>query len=118
MLQSLRSLATGRHLGSDYEWLGDGSRFGINLSYVTQDQPDGLAQAFVIGADGRMSRDDETKPIAAGTSMRETEEAQKIFPIIDSGKALAYAISGFVSLDDFNVLEDVKTKTIWLSKRT
>ena len=31
--------------------LGDGSDFGINLSYAVQDQPDGLAQAFVIGAD-------------------------------------------------------------------
>jgi glucose-1-phosphate thymidylyltransferase len=31
--------------------LGDGSAFGINLSYAVQDRPDGLAQAFVIGAD-------------------------------------------------------------------
>ena len=31
--------------------LGDGSPFGINLSYAVQDQPEGLAQAFVIGAD-------------------------------------------------------------------
>ena len=31
--------------------LGDGSAFGIDLSYAVQDQPDGLAQAFVIGAD-------------------------------------------------------------------
>ncbi|GAB3032680.1 glucose-1-phosphate thymidylyltransferase RfbA [Mycobacterium bourgelatii] len=31
--------------------LGDGSQFGINLSWVTQDSPDGLAQAFVLGAD-------------------------------------------------------------------
>ena len=30
--------------------LGDGSQFGINLTYATQDQPDGLAQAFVVGA--------------------------------------------------------------------
>ena len=30
--------------------LGDGSQFGINLSYVKQDHPDGLAQAFVLGA--------------------------------------------------------------------
>ena len=30
--------------------LGDGSQFGINLSYVTQERPDGLAQAFVLGA--------------------------------------------------------------------
>jgi glucose-1-phosphate thymidylyltransferase len=30
--------------------LGDGSAFGIDLGYAVQDRPDGLAQAFVIGA--------------------------------------------------------------------
>jgi len=29
--------------------LGDGSQFGINLTYVQQPSPDGLAQAFVLG---------------------------------------------------------------------
>ncbi len=33
------------------QMLGDGAQWGIQLRYLTQDQPDGIAQAFLIGED-------------------------------------------------------------------
>lgn len=31
--------------------LGDGSKWGLNLHYIVQDKPEGIAQAFTLGAD-------------------------------------------------------------------
>src|SRR5690348_7682006 len=31
--------------------LGDGSQFGIRLEYAVQERPEGIAQAFLLGAD-------------------------------------------------------------------
>jgi glucose-1-phosphate thymidylyltransferase len=44
-------ITTGRDAPDFQRLLGDGSSFGINISYAVQDRPDGLAQAFVIAAD-------------------------------------------------------------------
>jgi glucose-1-phosphate thymidylyltransferase len=50
-IRDIQVITTARDAPAFHQVLGDGSAFGINLSYVVQDQPEGLAQAFVICAE-------------------------------------------------------------------
>jgi glucose-1-phosphate thymidylyltransferase len=85
--------------------LGDGSQFGISISYTVQDVPNGLAQAFVLGAD--FVGDDSAAlvlgdNIFSGPGMGKTLAR---FENIDGGAVFAYHVSdptayGVVEFDD------------------
>ncbi|MEG2425023.1 sugar phosphate nucleotidyltransferase, partial [Glutamicibacter sp.] len=54
MLAGIRDIlviTTPQDEGQFKSLLGDGSQFGITLSYAVQARPEGLAQAFILGAE-------------------------------------------------------------------
>ena len=50
-IQDILIITTPHDAESFQRLLKDGSQLGVNLSYTVQEQPNGLAQAFVLGAD-------------------------------------------------------------------
>ena len=50
-IRNVLVITTAHEVDGFHRLLGDGSQFGISISYAQQPTPDGLAQAFVIGAE-------------------------------------------------------------------
>ena len=50
-IRDILVITTAHDAPAFHRLLGDGSPFGVNITFAVQDRPDGLAQAFLIGAD-------------------------------------------------------------------
>jgi len=95
--------------------LGDGSVWGIDISYATQPSPDGLAQAFIIGADfigqdtvALVLGDNIFYGTGLGTSLRRLSD-------VKGGHVFAHYVSepgayGVVEFDDEGTVLSIEEK--------
>ncbi|MEU4711958.1 glucose-1-phosphate thymidylyltransferase RfbA [Nocardia salmonicida] len=49
-IRDILMITTPQEAGAFHRLLGDGSQYGLDISYAVQPEPDGLARAFVLGA--------------------------------------------------------------------
>ena len=118
MLAGIRDILviTTPHDAESFErLLGDGSRFGVSISFAQQPSPDGLAQAFTIGSD--FIGDDKVALILGdnllygpglGTQL-------KSFTDVDGGVIFAYWVAepsayGVVEFDPSGVVVSLEEK--------
>jgi glucose-1-phosphate thymidylyltransferase len=73
--------------------LGDGSQFGVNLTFARQPSPDGLAQAFTIGAD--FIGDDKVALVLGDNLLYGPGLGDKLqrFSDVDGGAIFAYWVA-------------------------
>jgi glucose-1-phosphate thymidylyltransferase len=97
--------------------LGDGSQFGMHIRYAAQPRPEGIAQAFVIGADfigedsvALILGDNIFHGVGLGRQLADPEQTQ-----IKGGRVFAYQVAnpaeyGVVEFDDDGVVLSIEEK--------
>lgn len=108
MLAGIRDILviTTPHDAASFErLLGDGSQFGVNITFAQQPSPDGLAQAFTIGAD--FIGDDKVALVLGDNLLYGPGlgERLKRYADVDGGAVFAYWVAkpqayGVVEFDD------------------
>ncbi len=119
MLAGIREIlliSTPRDLPVYRDLLGDGSRFGISLTYAEQAKPEGLAQAFTIGKDFIGS---DSVCLVLGDNLFYggglTESLQRSAQLTDGATVFAYRVRdperyGVVSFDAAGHAVDIEEK--------
>lgn len=114
-IKEILIISTPHDLPNFEKLLGDGTRLGCKFSYAVQEQPNGLAQAFVIGADFIGT---DKVALVLGDNIFYGDGMSKLLQASadpDGGVVFAYRVSdperyGVVEFDDKNVAISIEEK--------
>lgn len=104
-IQDILIITTPKDQESFQDLLGDGSQWGISLTYAVQPKPEGLAQAFIIGEE---FIGDDKVALVLGDNLfhgKALSESLQASADPDGGRVFAYEVSdperyGVVEFDD------------------
>jgi len=114
-IKEILIISTPHDLPNFEKLLGDGSRLGCKFSYAVQAEPNGLAQAFVIGADFIGT---DKVALVLGDNIFHGDGMSKLLQASadpDGGVVFAYQVSdperyGVVEFDEHNVAISIEEK--------
>jgi len=101
-IREIAIISNPESIDSFSELLGDGNLFGVNLSYLTQNKPEGIAQAFLI-AENFIG--DNSSALILGDNFFHGSglgRALSVFSNIDGASVFAYPVS---NPQDYGVVE-------------
>ncbi|WP_067584347.1 glucose-1-phosphate thymidylyltransferase RfbA [Endozoicomonas ascidiicola] len=115
-IQDVLVISTPEDLPGFQRMLGDGSRFGISVSYAEQPKPEGLAQAFLIGAD--FIGDDNVSLVLGDNifyGQHFSEQLQQATAVEKGATVFGYHVSdphrfGVVAFDDHGKATSIEEK--------
>lgn len=114
-IRDILIITTPEHQDQFVSLLGDGSQWGISLSYKVQPSPDGLAQAFIIGEE--FIGDDKVALVLGDNIFHGNELDESLKTCVDptGGIVFAYEVSdperyGVVEFDDNNQAISIEEK--------
>lgn len=101
-IKDILIIVSPEHAGDFLNLLGSGREFGANFTYEIQDKPEGLAQAFTIGAD---FIDQDSVTMILGDNIFEDDFSEEIKNFKSGGQVFAKEVSdperfGVVKFDD------------------
>jgi glucose-1-phosphate thymidylyltransferase len=115
-IQDILIISTPQDTPRFQQLLGDGSKWGVNLSYAVQPSPDGLAQAFLIGSE---FIGNQNCSLVLGDNIfygqRLTESLQNAAALKKGARVFAYQVSdperyGVVAFDESGKAYDLAEK--------
>jgi glucose-1-phosphate thymidylyltransferase len=114
-IKDILIITTPEHQEQFTSLLGDGSQWGIQLTYKVQPSPDGLAQAFIIGED--FIGDDKVALVLGDNIFHGNKLSESLKNCVDpdGGTVFAYEVSdperyGVVEFDDNNHAISIEEK--------